>query len=124
MSFNGIGFDIPMIKHYFRHSAIDCAQVDLRWVSYYLGLQGGLKKIEEQLKVKRPADLYGVDGDEAVRLWYQWQGTKNPRAKNKLIRYCQADVLSLILVAGALLKKKGVPVRVPGIEIYQQYLST
>lgn len=123
VSFNGTSFDLPMIENSFHLPPLKCAHVDLRWVCYHLGFQGGLKKIEKQLDIRRPKDLYGVDGQQAVMLWYEWQHAKNPKAKKKLIRYCQADVLSLILVAGALLEKKKVPLRNPGIEIFNQYLS-
>ncbi len=122
VTFNGASFDIPVIEKYFKLPPIECAHIDLRWVSYHLGFQGGLKEIEKKLGLHRPEDLEGVDGFEAVMLWYKWQETKNTKAKDKLIKYCQADVLSLILVTGALLNKKNIPVRV-GREIYKQHLS-
>lgn len=120
VSFNGTVFDIPMIESKFRLSLAKYPQVDLRWISYYSGFQGGLKEIEKQLSIFRPRDLLGMDGYQAVLLWKEWQETSNLKAKKKLIRYCQADVLSLILLAGALLEKKNVPIRSPGVKIFEQ----
>ena len=110
VAFNGNSFDIPFIETYFNIPGIGCPYIDLRWIAYHFGFSGGLKNIEKQFNLIRPAGFEDVDGFEAVRLFNHWQNG-NEKAKDKLINYCQLDVLSSYLVALALMALK-----VPGFK--------
>jgi uncharacterized protein YprB with RNaseH-like and TPR domain len=107
VSFNGSSFDVPWLLRHFHIPSIPCPHVDLRWSCYHDGLDGGLKKIENQLGIRRPPDLEGVDGAQAVRLWYMWELNGNRQARALLERYCRADVVALRRVAQELLQRQG-----------------
>jgi uncharacterized protein len=70
-----------------------------------MGLQGGLKSIECQLGINRDADLEGVDGFEAVRLWNQYR-RGNQAALEKLLRYNEQDIVNLKTLLHYFLEKK------------------
>lgn len=110
VSFNGCGFDIPQVLRWFHVPELPCAHVDLRWVCFHQGWRGGLKRIERDLGLERPADLEGVGGDDAVRLWRRWEARSDEVALRLLVRYCSADVMALRLVAARLLAQRGHPV--------------
>lgn len=110
VSFNGCGFDIPQVLRWFHVPELPCAHVDLRWVCFHQGWRGGLKRIERELGLERPADLEGVGGDDAVRLWQRWDSRRDETALRLLTRYCSADVVALRLVAARLLAQRGHPV--------------
>ncbi len=93
VTFNGKQFDLPFIEHYFSHT-FDFIHLDLRYLLKELGLKGGLKSIENQLGINRGADLEGMDGFAAVRLWHQYQ-RGNQEALHKLLRYNEQDIVNL-----------------------------
>ena len=107
VAFNGNSFDIPFIENSFNIPEIGCPYIDLRWICYHAGYSGGLKTIEKELFVTRPEDIKSIDGFEAVSLFLDWQNG-NSLAKEKLVKYCQADVLSSYLVAIRLLDQFGI----------------
>ncbi len=104
VSFNGSSFDVPRIARHFNIPSIPCPHVDLRWLCYHGGHEGGLKNIELALGIQRPDDLRGVDGKDAELFWKLWTIRKDATARQKLIRYCAGDSLALKLVASALLQ--------------------
>ncbi len=106
VSFNGKSFDIPFLEQSFHIPSIDCPHVDLRWIAYHMGYEGGLKNIEGILDVKRPEEIGDINGFEAVGLYYRWRDG-DISARNSLISYCRADVISTYLVAEKLMKIKG-----------------
>lgn len=116
VSFNGSSFDIPQLLHTWHIPEFPCPHVDLRWQCYHDQLTGGLKQVETELGIMRPEDLQGVDGAEAVWLWLRWQQYADHAAREKLLRYCAADVLTLQMVTSALLRTKGVAVQGPSPE--------
>jgi uncharacterized protein len=101
VSFNGSCFDLPFIERTFSIPTIGAPHVDLRWVAYHAGYRGGLKSIEERFGIRRPREIAGVDGLEAVDLFYRWQAG-DQGSLTKLVRYCCADVVSLYMIAGAI----------------------
>lgn len=107
ISYNGNTFDVPRVERAFNIPGLPCPHLDLRWVCYHEGLKGGLKRIEQKLGILRPPDLVGLDGAEAVRLWYRWRDFSEDRARELLVKYCGADVAALELVAVEVLKRKG-----------------
>lgn len=110
VSFNGSSFDIPQLLHTWHIPEFPCPHIDLRWQCYHEQLSGGLKKVEDELGIVRPPDLQGVDGAEAVWLWFRWLQYQDQEARHRLIRYCAADVLTLQMVTALLLKSKQVAV--------------
>ena len=113
VSFNGATFDVPHILKAYNIPELPCPHLDLRWPCAHAGLKGGLKKVEIDLGLHRPADVEGVDGLEAVWLWQDWERHQDADARARLLRYCGADALSLRRVAAELLKRKGCPVTPP-----------
>jgi len=109
VTFNGNCFDIPFLEKTFNIPALDCPHVDLRWVAYHRGYRGGLKLIERDMGIFRPHEISEVDGFEAVDLYYRWQ-SGDQGAREKLLSYCNADVLSTYMVAGRLLNECGIEV--------------
>jgi uncharacterized protein len=114
VTFNGASFDVPMIRYVFHIPELPCAHLDLRWVCYHAGWRGGLKSVEQQLGLQRPADLVGVDGAEAVELWTCWEREHSRPHRDLLVRYCGADAVALRGVAGAVLQRCGCPCLWPG----------
>ncbi len=109
VAFNGNSFDIPFVEKAFNIPDIGCPFIDLRWICYHQGFTGGLKTIEREMKIKRPQEVESIDGMEAVSLFIDWKNG-NLQAKNQLIRYCKADVLSTYMVAGEIVKKAGISI--------------
>lgn len=107
VAFNGNSFDIPFIENAFNIPAIGCPYIDLRWICYHAGYQGGLKSIEKEMQITRPSPIRSIDGFEAVSLFLDWQNG-DEQARKKLIAYCQADVLSSYMVGHRLLDGIGV----------------
>jgi uncharacterized protein YprB with RNaseH-like and TPR domain len=98
-SFNGSSFDVPRVLDTFHIPRLPCPHLDLRWICYHRGWRGSLKEITERLGISRPNDLRDADGALAVHLWNSWIHGKDPRAKQRLLRYCGADVLLLVMLA-------------------------
>ncbi|MBP5639486.1 MAG: ribonuclease H-like domain-containing protein [Victivallales bacterium] len=106
VTFNGSTFDLPVIRRYFNLPDIPVPHIDMRWICRNCDLTGGLKPIEHQLNLKRPNDLVGTDGSEAIALWNRWEYMKDASARAKLIRYCAADTIALQHVAAIILAKQ------------------
>jgi uncharacterized protein YprB with RNaseH-like and TPR domain len=114
ISYNGSQFDVPFLRAHFPHARLDQAHIDLRFVLASLGYKGGLKTVESNLGLKRDASLEGVDGFEAVRLWYRYR-RGDRAALEKLILYNLTDVANLVeLVENAVRLKHG-RLAVPGL---------
>ncbi len=91
VTFNGTLFDLKFLKKTFPDIKFPSCHVDLRFFSKRVGLQGGQKKIEEQLKYKRPKKIKNVIGENAPILWYEYcKGNQN--AIRKLIEYNFYDI--------------------------------
>lgn len=106
VTFNGNSFDIPFIERTFNIPSLDRPHVDLRWIAWHAGYRGGLKSIERQMGIRRPLKIEGIDGFEAVDLFYKWQ-CGDREARESLISYCAADVIATSLVAERLLLRIG-----------------
>ncbi len=115
VTFNGNCFDIPFLEKTFNIPELDCPHVDLRWVAYYRGYRGGLKYIEEVMNIERPEGLIGVDGFEAVDLYYRWQAG-NEESGEKLVAYCTVDTLSTYLVSQRLLHENDSGIKIEEAE--------
>ncbi|WP_242343131.1 ribonuclease H-like domain-containing protein [Anaeromyxobacter terrae] len=69
VTFNGLSFDVPILRSAFPGWRPPRAHVDLRHLWARLGHKGGLKLLEKETGVGRAANLDGVDGRDAIRLW-------------------------------------------------------
>ena len=94
ITFNGASFDLPFIRSCFPGITLPGGHIDLRFVLKKLGLTGGLKRIEKNLGIGREKDIDGIDGFEAIRLWYAYQ-SGDKRALRTLIEYNNADIVNL-----------------------------
>ncbi len=94
VTFNGSRFDLPFIKSEFPELEFDQLHLDLLYPLRRLGLKGGLKKIEQELGISREADTVGIDGFDAVRLWYEHK-SGNEDALDLLIKYNREDIINL-----------------------------
>ena len=113
VSFNGASFDVPRVLDRFHIPELPCAHIDLRWLCHRAGWRGGLKKIERDLGLRRPADLVGLGGAEAVWLWRAWSEFGDEKARRTLERYCAADTVMLKMLASKLCARQGVEVALP-----------
>jgi uncharacterized protein len=98
VSFFGSGFDLPFLRAKFPNLLLSQPHFDVCFAARRLGLKGGLKAIEIELGCDRSADVSGLTGWDAVRLWEAWQ-QGHEAAGNLLIRYNQADTQNLQFVA-------------------------
>jgi uncharacterized protein YprB with RNaseH-like and TPR domain len=93
-TYNGSRFDLPVIR---RHLHLDLRRVftshDLMYDCWRQKLYGGLKRVEEQLDIRRRTR--GIDGVEAMRLWHRYETTHDSRALMTLLEYNREDVLNL-----------------------------
>ncbi len=94
VTFNGRCFDVPFIKAKYPELDLDKLHIDLRYALKELGYSGGLKRIEKELGITRSDELEGVDGFEAVRLWYRYL-KGDEKALQTLLDYNKADVENL-----------------------------
>lgn len=93
-TFNGRVFDMPYLEARFGQGFFRGAHLDLRPITRAVGLTGGLKKIEKQLGIKRPAAIRHYTGYDAVKLWGAYrQGRRE--ALEPLARYNLADTINL-----------------------------
>ncbi|MHB8898665.1 MAG: ribonuclease H-like domain-containing protein [Thermoguttaceae bacterium] len=95
VTFNGSQFDVPFLRAHFPQARLDQAHIDLRFVLGSLGFRGGLKSIEKQLGLSRDPAIAGVDGWEAVRLWYRYR-RGDLAALATLALYNLTDVVNLV----------------------------
>ena len=94
VTFFGSGFDLPMIRRTFPRLRVDQLHVDLCFLLKRIGLSGGLKKIEGQLGINRRPETEGLDGLDAVRLWYAYRAGSE-EALDLLLTYNKEDVMNM-----------------------------
>ncbi len=95
ITFNGVGFDVPVLASYFGELPRPALHLDLRFVCRQVGLRGGLKKIEEQVGISRPQHLHGINGLDAVFLWKEFQRNSDTQLLRKLVEYNIYDTIQL-----------------------------
>ena len=103
VSFNGIEFDVPFLRAHMPEAKLDQPHIDLRFVLRSLGHRGGLKAIEKRLGLIRDAEVQGVNGMTAIRLWERHrQGDRE--SLDRLVAYNMADLSSLPKLLGIAMK--------------------
>lgn len=94
-TFNGTCFDLPVLRRYFPKLPEPAAHVDLRFLCQKVRLKGGLKEIEDQLRMGRPMHLRGANGWDAVLLWRHYQASGEIEALRFLVEYNLYDTFHL-----------------------------
>lgn len=93
-TYNGSRFDLPFIQE---RLGVDLAgrygHSDLMFDCWRNNLYGGLKKVEVMLGICR--EVKGVDGLQAVRLWWQYRKANDARALKTLLDYNREDLVNL-----------------------------
>ena len=69
------------------------------------GLYGGLKAVERKLGI--PRNVMGVDGSEAVRLWWRSEDDGDQGTLDTLLEYNREDVGNLRLLRRKLSRRSG-----------------
>lgn len=93
VTYNGAQFDIPFLRSSFRDFDPP-GHLDLRFPLARLGYRGGLKSVEREVGIRRPAHLREMDGFEAVVLWHEYRRGR-AGALERLLEYTEQDVRSL-----------------------------
>jgi uncharacterized protein YprB with RNaseH-like and TPR domain len=110
VTFFGTGFDLPFLRRRFPvldNVFADRLHIDLCPLLKRLGHSGGLKRIEEKLRIPRVPESEGLSGNDAVRLWRHWQrGGKNADdALRLLLAYNREDCVNMKLLLDYALPK-------------------
>ena len=100
VTFFGTGFDVPFLKRRFpvlESVFADRLHVDLCPLLKRLGHTGGLKRIEQELKIARVPETDGLSGMDAVRLWRAFRrgGRDAEDARRLLLAYNREDVVNM-----------------------------
>jgi uncharacterized protein YprB with RNaseH-like and TPR domain len=99
VTFNGAGFDLPMLRTHYPVPALEMPHLDLRFAARRVGLGGGLKRVERCLGIARDREFAMMTGKDAVRLWRLWERKGNAKALRLLLKYNEADVVNMRTVA-------------------------
>ncbi|MBI4287666.1 MAG: ribonuclease H-like domain-containing protein [Chloroflexi bacterium] len=93
-TYNGSRFDLPFIR---ACTGVDLCRShqhhDLMFDCWGRGLYGGFKAVEQRLGIERK--LKGIDGLEAVRLWWRYENDGDEKALRRLLKYNAEDVINL-----------------------------
>ncbi|HIH10830.1 TPA: hypothetical protein HA241_01435 [Candidatus Woesearchaeota archaeon] len=90
ITFNGSAFDLPKLKKELGVT-INVPHIDLKPLCVNLNLRGGLKEVEKQLNLKRPAHLNG----NPVDLWKAFHASGDKEYLDLLIKYNAEDIENL-----------------------------
>jgi hypothetical protein len=98
VTFFGSVFDVPYLCAKFPDLRFPPLHFDLCFAARRLALRGGLKRIEQEMGIDRSTTISGLNGFDAVRLWFQWR-RGDTIARDTLLSYNQADTENLVLLA-------------------------
>jgi len=93
-TYNGSRFDLPFLEAYL---GVDLERLyphhDLMYDCWRNNLYGGLKSVEQQLGIGRR--LKGINGLDAVRLWWKYRNDEDREALSTLLQYNSEDLTNL-----------------------------
>jgi uncharacterized protein YprB with RNaseH-like and TPR domain len=95
VTFCGSSFDLPALQRCFRGVVFDQIHIDLCPLLRKLGFRGGLKRIEKEFDIHRPAEVEGLTGFDAVVLWRRYYGLGDDDALARLTAYNREDCVNL-----------------------------
>jgi hypothetical protein len=98
VTFFGSVFDVPYLCAKFPDLRFPPLHFDLCFAARRLALRGGLKHIEQEMGIDRSTTISGLNGLDAVRLWFQWR-RGDMSARDTLLSYNRADTENLVLLA-------------------------
>lgn len=98
ITFYGASFDVPFILRSFSGVRFDIPHFDLCFAAKRLGIEGGLKKLEQSLGIIRDESVQGLDGYDAVKLWDAYRRGSHD-ALDRLIAYNREDTVNLMHIA-------------------------
>lgn len=98
VTFFGSVFDVPYLSTKFPTLRFPTLHFDLCFAARRLALRGGLKHIEQEMGIDRDTTVRGLDGLDAVRLWFQWR-SGDVIARETLLSYNRADTENLVPLA-------------------------
>jgi uncharacterized protein YprB with RNaseH-like and TPR domain len=98
VTFFGSVFDVPYLCAKFPTLRFPALHFDLCFAARRCALRGGLKHIEHALGINRDTAISGLDGLDAVRLWFQWR-RGDTIARDTLLSYNRADTENLVFLA-------------------------
>ncbi len=114
VTYNGAGFDMPIIRSRFPYNLFNHVHIDLMWPLRRLGYTGGLKRIEMERGLSRTEETRDLSGWDAVYLWREYQ-RGSQEAGERLLKYNEEDVRNLeplmVWVYDTLRKKVGLNLR-------------
>ncbi len=96
-TYNGSRFDLPFIREWL---GVDLKKThshcDLMYHCWRNNLYGGLKMVELKLDITR--ELKGIDGYQAVILWWRYRNHGDTKALKLLLHYNREDVMNLTVL--------------------------
>jgi uncharacterized protein YprB with RNaseH-like and TPR domain len=98
VTFFGLVFDVPYLCAKCPGLRFPTLHFDLCFAGRRLTLRGGLKHIEQEMGIDRNTPIRGLDGLDAVRLWFQWR-RGDTIARDILMSYNRAGTENLVLLA-------------------------
>lgn len=104
VTYNGEKFDLEVLR---KKSGLVLPQnvqsLDLMYMCWELDLYGGLKKVEKTLGIIRDESVEGMNGYDAVKLWYEYE-SGDSKALSLLRLYNYYDVMNLVELENRLRK--------------------
>ena len=94
VTFAGQSFDLPVLKENFSNIILPPVHIDLKWTLNQLGMKGGLKRLEKRMGLKRPPEVDGLSGWDAVKLWQRHMRGEDG-ALDTLLAYNACDIINL-----------------------------
>lgn len=93
-TYNGKRFDLPFIRDRLGlNLEAEFSHHDLMYDCWRNNLYGGFKAVEHQLGI--PRRLKGINGFEAVMLWWRYVNEGDRNALELLLEYNREDVMNL-----------------------------
>jgi len=96
VTFNGKSFDIPFLNKKYPGLMPKVPIIDLRHLCARIGLNGGLKEIEEKLGIERKNDLVKrFYGGDSIKLWRMYKASGDEYYLKLLVEYNEEDCINL-----------------------------
>ena len=100
-TYNGKRFDLPFIRDRLGlNLEAEFGHHDLMYDCWRNNLYGGFKAVEHQLGI--PRRLKGINGFEAVMLWWRYVNEGDRTALELLLEYNREDVMNLTVLRQSL----------------------
>ena len=99
VTFNGSVFDLPFMKKRYGDVIPKIPHCDLRFCCSRIGLNGGLKSVEKQLKISRGEIVEKFYGGDAAKLYRMWRGSGDDYYLKLLVEYNEEDCANLKRIA-------------------------